>query len=155
MIYRKGMQSIYRMSDAQPDWAETDPSQPDYIKNKELAEKLRPIFINGEPMLGETYSSGGVNIEAGKNITLTVDGNTIIVSARGSNGEGGGGCDCPEYLEGDAIDIREAPNGNKVVSIEPNSISDKHIESISLDKITQSEFMTLILDGGNIDNGIN
>jgi hypothetical protein len=29
------MRSIYRMSDAQPDWTQDDPSQPDYIKNKE------------------------------------------------------------------------------------------------------------------------
>lgn len=142
------------MSDAQPDWAETDPSQPDYIKNKELAEKFRSVSVNGIEMLDESYTSGGINIAAGKNITLTTDGNTITVSARGSSGgEGGAGCNCPEYIEGDAINIKDDANGDKIVSIEPNSITDKHIESVSLEKIIQSELMALILDGGNVDNG--
>mgnify|MGYP003299768611 FL=1 len=44
---RVGMSSIYRMSDAPPNWAQDDPTQPDYIKNKEEAEKLRPIYVNG------------------------------------------------------------------------------------------------------------
>lgn len=30
-----GMKSIYRMSDAPPNWAQDDPTQPDYIKNKD------------------------------------------------------------------------------------------------------------------------
>jgi hypothetical protein len=30
--------SFYRMSDAPPNWAQNDPSQPDYIANKDLAE---------------------------------------------------------------------------------------------------------------------
>jgi hypothetical protein len=32
---RVGMSSIYRMSDAPPNWAQDDPTQPDYIKNKD------------------------------------------------------------------------------------------------------------------------
>lgn len=48
--------SIYRVSDAPPDWAQDDPSQPDYIKNK-------PRLV------------------AGENIMLTKTGNTIIISA--------------------------------------------------------------------------
>lgn len=47
--------SIYRVSDAPPDWAEKDPTQPDYIKNK-------PELV------------------AGKNVRLTKSGNKIIIS---------------------------------------------------------------------------
>lgn len=48
--------SIYRVSDAPPDWAQDDPSQPDYIKNK-------PELV------------------AGENVVLTKIGNKIIISA--------------------------------------------------------------------------
>ena len=49
--------SIYRVSDAPPDWAEEDPTQPDYIKNK-------PKLV------------------AGNNIVLSKRGNTIVISAK-------------------------------------------------------------------------
>lgn len=55
---RYRMHSIYRLSDAQPDWAETDPSQPDYIKNK-------------------------LEFIAGDNITIRVEDNKVIISAQG------------------------------------------------------------------------
>lgn len=48
--------SIYRVSDAPPNWAQDDPSQPDYIKNK-------PELV------------------AGENIVLTKRGNKVIISA--------------------------------------------------------------------------
>ena len=51
------MRSIYRMSDAQPDWAQDDPSQPDYIKNKEYAERFRPISVNGQEVLADTSTA--------------------------------------------------------------------------------------------------
>lgn len=195
------MYSIYRMSDSQPDWAQDDPSQPDYIKNKELAEKFRPISVDGQEVLGDSYKSGGLNLVSGdnveistqgnsvvisakggegtpdtvrpiyvenqeilgnsassgelnlvggKNVTLEVEGNTVVISARSSGGEGGG-CDCPEYVEGDGIDITENTKGQQVISIENNSISDDMIESVSIDKIVQKEGLTLILNGGSID----
>lgn len=55
---RYRMHSIYRLSDAQPDWAENDPSQPDYIKNK-------------------------LEFIAGDNITIRVEDNKVIISAQG------------------------------------------------------------------------
>ena len=55
---RYRMHSIYRLSDAQPDWSENDPSQPDYIKNK-------------------------TEIEAGENVSIRREGNKIIISALG------------------------------------------------------------------------
>lgn len=57
---RYRMHSIYRLSDAQPDWAETDPSQPDYIKNK-------------------------LEFIAGDNITIRVEDNKVIISAQGGD----------------------------------------------------------------------
>ena len=149
-----GMRSIYRMSDAQPNWAQDNPEQPDYIKNKELAEKFRPISVNGEEVLDDSYASGGVNLVGGKNVTLDVKGNTITISAKsGEPGGGGSGgdCDCPEYIEGDGIDIVENEFGQRVVSIEDGAISNDMIESISIDKIVQKEGITLILNGGSID----
>ena len=145
------MYSIYRMSDAQPNWAQDDPSQPDYIKNKEQAEKFRPISVEGEEILDSSYESGGLNLVGGKNVSLSVEGNTVTISAKSSGGEGGGSCDCPEYIEGDGIDITENSKGQQVISIENNSISNEMIESISIDKIVQKEGITLILNGGSID----
>lgn len=72
--------SFYRMSDAPPDWAETDPSQPDYIANKDLAEKVRPVMVEGEVVLDDSRESGPLNFVGGKNVTLSADGNTITIT---------------------------------------------------------------------------
>ena len=142
------MKSIYRMSDPQPNWEQTDPSQPDYIKNKEGAQEVRPIKVNGEDFLSANVESGAVNLVAGRNITLSTEGNDVIISAKSSGGGDSGGCDCPDYIEGDGIDITETPYGQRVVSLEENSISDKHIASISVSKLVQEEDTILILNGG-------
>ena len=81
---RVGMTSIYRMSDAPPNWSQDDPTQPDYIKNKEEAEKLRPIYVNGEQILDDTHESGPLNLVEGDNVNLEVQGNNVIISASGS-----------------------------------------------------------------------
>lgn len=146
------MYSIYRMSDAQPDWAQDDPSQPDYIKNKELVERFRPIEINGEEILDDTYESGALNLVGGSNVTLKVSGNTVTISARSSGGGEGGGCDCPELIEGEGIDITENPEGQQVISIEGGSISDEMIDYISIEKIVQKEGTTIILNGGKAND---
>lgn len=77
-----GMSSIYRMSDAPPNWAQDDPTQPDYIKNKEEAEKLRPIYVNGEQILDDTHESGPLNLVEGDNVELVAEGNNVIISAK-------------------------------------------------------------------------
>lgn len=142
------MQSIYRMSDAPPNWAQTDPTQPDYIANKDQAEKLRQISVEGELMLDDTHESGELNFVGGKNVTLSVDGNNLIISASGTGG-GSGGCDCPEIVEGDGIDITENTKGQKIVSLEKDGITDDYILSVSADKIVQKEGTKIILNGGN------
>jgi antitoxin component of MazEF toxin-antitoxin module len=71
------------MSDAPPNWSQDDPTQPDYIKNKEEAEKLRPIYVNGEEILDDTHESGPLNLVEGDNVNLEVQGNNVIISATG------------------------------------------------------------------------
>ena len=61
---------------------------------------------------------------------------------------GGGGASV-DVAEGEGIDIATNENGQKVISIEEESISDKHIDSISLSKVTLKDGDTLILNGGN------
>lgn len=86
------MWNIYRMSDAPPDWDQDDPSQPDYIKNKDQAEKFRPIYINGEEILDDTHESGPLNLVGGDNIILTTEGNSVTISSTGGSGD----CDHPD-----------------------------------------------------------
>lgn len=199
-----GMYSIYRLSDAQPDWAEQDPSQPDYIKNKELAEKFRPVSVDGEEILDDSYKSGGLNLVSGENIdistrngsivisarsqdfpeqqsdtirpiyvdgeeilssdaesgelnlvggsniTLSVERNTIMISASTSDsGSSENDCLCPEYVEGNGIDITENAQGQREISIEEGAISNDMISSVSIDKITNTDGVKLVLNGGN------
>ena len=132
-----------------PDWAQDNPMAPDYIKNKEIAEELRPVFVNGKEFLGKARSTGSLDLVAGDNIALKTDGNSIIISVTGVPGGGGGdgpGCECVEYIEGEGIDIK-----NNVISIEPGSIDDDHIESVSINKLVQDDGSTIILNGGSID----
>ena len=193
------MQSIYRMSDSPPNWAQDDPTQPDYIANKNQAEKLRPISVDGELLLDDTHESGGLNFVSGDNVTLTaegnsikisatgtgaaadtvrpvyvegvevlnnssasgelnfvggenvtlsVDGNTIVISAESSGG-GTEDCDCPEYVEGEGIDITENLEGRRIISIEKGAITDDYIGSISFEKIIIPEGSKIIFNGGN------
>ena len=148
------MKSIYRMSDPQPNWEQTDPSQPDYIKNKEGAQEVRPIYVNGEEVLSADVTSGPLNLVAGRNIALAADGNNVIIAATSSGG-GGGSCDCPELIEGECIDIIDDEiRGQKTISLEKGSITDEYIESISMSKLVQDENEILILNGGKA-NGYN
>lgn len=190
---RIGMRSIYRMSDAQPNWAQDDPSQPDYIKNKELAEKLRPVSVDGQEILDDSYDSGRLNLVSGENVELSTNGKSVVISAKSqpdklrpifvdgqeildadnsgglnlvggnnvtlkvsgnsvmisSSGSGSGGGESTEYIGGEGIDITEDDFGRKLISIEPGAISSDMIESISFEKITQSDGIKLILNGGN------
>lgn len=143
--------SIYRLSDPQPDWTETDPSQPDYIKNKEQAEKFRPIQVNGVDVLDDTYESGKVNFVSGNNVTLKAEGNKIIISARQATSDGNGNIvyEGVEYIEGTGIDITDAEDGQKMISLEPGGIPESYLPSIPLSKLVQDESFTIILSGGN------
>jgi uncharacterized protein YlxW (UPF0749 family) len=53
------------------------------------------------------------------------------------------------YVEGDGINITINKNGEKVISLEEGAISDEHIESISISKLTSAEGQTVVFNGGN------
>lgn len=140
---------VYRMSDAQPDLNQTDPSQPDYVKNKETVQDVRPVQVNGQDFLDEKPSSGPVNFVAGGNVHLEAKDNTIIISASGG-GSGGGVFD---IVEGVGIDVKLNNQGKKVVSLEPNSITDKYINNVSVSKLVSDDETVFILNGGKANVG--
>jgi hypothetical protein len=55
------------------------------------------------------------------------------------------------YAEGEGINITENENGQKVISLEQNSISGDHIKSVPASKITIEDGEILVLNGGSID----
>ena len=110
-------------------------------------DTVRPIYVNGEEILNNTVYSGELNLVGGKNVSLSVEGNSVIISAK-SGGEGGN-CDCPEVVEGEGIDIVETAYGQKIVSLEKGAITDEYIDSISVNKLVQEQGFTLRLNGGN------
>lgn len=141
---------VYRMSDTQSDMKQTDPSQPDYVKNKELVQDVRPILINGNAFLGAKPETGPVNFVAGKNVSLDAEGNTIVITATGGGGSGGGGFD---IVEGVGIDVKLNNQGKKVVSLEPNSITDDYVKNVSVSKLIADDTTILILNGGKANVG--
>ena len=133
---KTSFKSIYRVSDAQPNWAQTDPSQPDYIRNRDLAQEVRPILVNGEEFLSNEVESGALNLVAGENVTLTTDGNNLIISSNGTGGQPVE-CDCPEYIGGFGISITEISEKQRVVNLANESITEQQLvdESVTSDKI--------------------
>lgn len=109
----------------QPDWAQNDPTEPDYVKNKHIAEQYRPITINGKEFLNEDRNSGALDVVGEGGIVVTTQGNSLHLSVEA-------------YVEGDAIDIVNNEAGQKVISVDPAEIT---ITELSQDNI-------LILDGG-------
>ena len=125
----------------QSDWAQDDPTEPDYVKNKYIAEQYRPITVNGEEFLSEERNSGALDIVGEGGIIVTPKENSLHLSVE-------------DYVEGDAIDIEDDGEGKKVISVEEESLNDKHIAELSIAKITQKQGETLILYGGDA-NGWN
>ena len=99
------------------------------------------------------------------NIVKTVDAKVSSESERAKAEEerieslitsgGGGSGASADIAEGEGIDIAINENGQKVISIEEKSISDKYIDTISLSKITLKNGDILILNGGNANGGTN
>ena len=118
-----------------------------------MAQEVRPIYINGEPFLNQDPDSGPVNLVAGNNIVLTTKDNNVIIQSIG----GGGGESGPTvaYLEGEGIDIVQNEFGQFVIALEENAIKDKHINSISMDKVVQNKENIFILNGGNANGEYN
>lgn len=138
--------SFTMISGAQPDWNETNPASPSYIKNKEIAEQYRPITVNGEEMLDETRESGPLQIKSGTGVVLEIKDGVLVISSEATEDDK---CDCPDYIEGKGIDIVDGEDGDKVISIEPNSVDDEMISGVSVEKLFQNEGGILILNGGS------
>lgn len=126
------MKSIYRMSDPQPDWEQVDPSQPDYIKNKEGAQEVRAIYINGVEILSNSSINIPLNLIAGENIELITNENNVIINAKGS----GGSCDCPTFEQGDGILVTEISIGKKEISLDKEFIEDEIVQKIAQEQIS-------------------
>lgn len=107
----------------QPDWAQDDPKQPDFIHNKQIAEQYRPITVDGEEFLGEERETGALDVIGKGGIIITTEGNQLQFSVE-------------DYVEGDAIDIKQNEDGKREVSVEPDSLGDKHISALSIGKLT-------------------
>jgi hypothetical protein len=126
-----GMSSIYRMSDAPPNWSQNDPTQPDYIANKDLAEKLRPIYVNGALVLDDTHESGLLNLVGGNGISIVVEGNDVIFeTTEGEDSEDF------NYLPGNGITIFDAVNGYKTIAVDELYLLNKVVKP-SLDPLLE------------------
>ena len=118
-----GMSSIYRMSDAPPNWSQDDPTQPDYIANKKMAEKLRPIYVNGALVLDDTHESGLLNLVGGSGVSIVVEGNNVIFeTTEGEDSEDF------NYLPGNGITIFDAVDGYKTIAIDELYLLDKIVK---------------------------
>ena len=141
-----GMSSIYRMSDAPPNWAQDDPTQPDYIKNKQEAEKLRPIYVNGIQILDDTHESGLLDLVGGSGISIVVEGNRVIFNSTESEDS-----EDFNYLPGDGITISDAVAGYKTINIDELYLTEKvvtpKIEPIL--EVLQQQHNTLAILIGN------
>lgn len=135
------MEGAIIVHNPQSDWAQNDPEKVDYIKNKYIAEQYRPVIVNGETYLSEARESGPLNIVGEGGIIITPDSDSLTFSVE-------------DYVEGDAIDIINNEEGKKVISVEPGSINDTHIDALSIGKITQNLGEKIIIYGGNA-NGWN
>jgi hypothetical protein len=92
-----------------------------------LAQEVRPILVNGKEILSNRVESGALNLVAGENVTLTTDGNNLIISSNGSGGGGGGqpgDCDCPDYVGGLGINISEASEGKRTIKIANEGVTE-------------------------------
>ena len=116
------------MSDAPPDWAQEDASQPDYIANKDLAEKLRPILVNGKLVLDDTHESGPLELVNGRGVSLVVDGNRVIINTTNPGSEEPG--ESALYVAGDGILIQETSDATKAISIDEGYINKTLIKPV-------------------------
>ena len=149
---RVGMSSIYRMSDAPPNWSQDDPTQPDYIKNKQEAEKLRPIYVNGALVLDDTHESGLLNLVEGSGVSIVVEGNNVIFETTESEDS-----EDFSYLPGNGITIFDAVDGYKTIAIDELYLLDKIVKPTLdplLDILESQEGQLAILIGDDVQKSV-
>lgn len=144
--------SFYRMSDAPPNWAQEDPSQPDYIANRQLAEKLRPIYVNGALVLDDTHESGLLNLVGGSGVSIVVEGNNVIFeTTEGEDSEDF------NYLPGNGITIFDAVDGYKTIAVDELYLLDEIIKPTLdplLDILESQEGQLAILIGDDVQKSV-
>lgn len=86
-FFLTNMQSIQQVASIQPDWAQEDDKKPDYIKNKEIAEQVRPISIDGQEFLSEDRNSGVLNIIGTNGVLVSANNGSLCISGPGPNPE--------------------------------------------------------------------
>jgi hypothetical protein len=100
---------------------------------------VRPILVNGEEFLTNEVESGVLNLVAGKNVTLTTNGNNLIISSSGSGGgsDQPGECDCPDYVGGLGISISKGSDGKRIIKLANEGVTEQQLadESVASDKI--------------------
>lgn len=140
-----GMSSIYRMSDAPPNWSQDDPTQPDYIANKQEAEKLRPIYVNGIQILDDTHESGLLDLVGGSGVSIVVEGNRVIFNSTESEDS-----EDFNYLPGDGITISDAVAGYKTINIDELYLTEEviipKIEPILKELQQQHDALAVLID---------
>lgn len=145
-FFLTNLQNVQQVASIQPDWCQTDDSKPDFIKNKHVAEQLRPIFVNGQEFLDENRESGKVDIVAGKDIVLLTEGDKLIIannsppySLPAATADRLGGVKS-------AKDLDNKVAVNKVYIDEATNIGE--VRAVSTDTFVQGT-EELVLNGGN------
>jgi wyosine [tRNA(Phe)-imidazoG37] synthetase (radical SAM superfamily) len=85
----------------------------------------------------------------GKKISSSVDAETQRAQAEEARIEARINAAGAECVEGEGIDIVTNENGQRVISLEKQGVTDEYIHSVSAEKITQKEGNKLVLNGGN------
>ena len=116
--------SFYRMSDAPPDWEQDDPSQPDYIANKENAESFRPVYVDEQEVLDKSRESGNLHLVSGENIAIEVDNATkkIIISSAGGGGSNENCLSKIVSAENGGIEVSEKKEGTQKIGLNKDAI---------------------------------
>lgn len=108
----------------------------DYVTTSALEERISAIDV------------GVKTIKAGENIRVSTGENgEVTISAVVEN------VNIPKYLGSDTIDV-STDDINNVIKVKENSLSDAHIKSLSVSKLTQTTGEKLILDCGTATNDI-
>lgn len=111
----------------------------------ESVDTVREVKVNGVSALGTTPSTGAVDFVAGDNITITAGENGQITIAA---------ADAPVYTGSDGVQVADnvvslADNGVTTAKIANAAVTDAKIQSLNVNKLTQTEGDTIILNGGN------
>lgn len=127
----------------QPDWTQDNEKAPDYIKNKEIAEQYRPVYIDGIEALSHERTSGPLNLTSGDGIQISKENDMIIISAlqSGSGGDAGG----TNIPIATAVRAGLVKSSNKNDGIKVLQDGTMEINSVNVNRLYQTKGDILIL----------